>query len=136
MRYIWYKLYGGETQRKRPPNPLCPPRGECSLNALPSDKKVPRVIRFRFMGLPEREIMGLVTIFPMGDEDHSRVLVTVEGNRLFPRGKYSIEVSGEGLLLPVTFDADDGGVGGTTKAADVQVPANFKPKLSVGGPGF
>ncbi|TLZ58721.1 MAG: hypothetical protein E6K17_00125 [Methanobacteriota archaeon] len=103
---------------------------------MPSDKKVPRVIRFRFMGLPEREIMGLVTIFPMGDEDHSRVLVTVEGNRLFPRGKYSIEVSGEGLLLPVTFDADDGGVGGTTKAADVQVPANFKPKLSVGGPGF
>ena len=94
------------------------------------------MIRFRFMGLPEREIMGLVTIFPMGDEEHSRVLVTVEGNRLFPRGKYSVEVSGDGLLLPVDFDADDGGVGGTTKAADVVVSTTLRPRVSITGPGF
>ena len=93
------------------------------------------MIRFRFMGLPEREIMGLVTIFPT-DEERSRVLVTVEGNHLFPRGKYSVEVSGDGLLLPVSFDADDGGFGGTTKALDAQVPRTFRPRLSVVGPGF
>ena len=46
------------------------------------------------------------------------------------------EVSGDGLLLPVEFDADDGGVGGTTKAADVAVNTKFRPRVSITGPGF
>ena len=121
--------------RKKTPLGHGPAAGNALPSEVPSTTKVPRVIRFRFMGLPEREIMGLVTIFPT-EHERSRVLVTVEGNHLFPKGKYSVEVSGDGLLLPVEFDADDGGVGGTTKAADVNVPTKFRPRVSITGPGF
>jgi hypothetical protein len=47
-----------------------------------------------------------------------------------------VEISGDGLLLPVDFDADDGGDGGTTKAADVTVSTTFRPRVSIIGPGF
>ena len=93
--------------RKKTPLGHGPAAGNALPSEVPSTTKVPRVIRFRFMGLPEREIMGLVTIFPT-EHERSRVLVTVEGNHLFPKGKYSVEVSGDGLLLPVAFDADRG----------------------------
>ena len=96
----------------------------------------PRTIRFRFMDTGAREISGLLTIFPLERGSGSRIFASVEGSHLSAGGRYTVDITDEGLILSLGFTADAGGAGRVAKGEVARVPPDFRPRFTIVGPGF